>query len=223
MILPRRHVIGGAAALAGTATLGRLARPARAAVSEFRMTEAGGASGDSIQAGYIEPFTGKTGIKVVRESPSGLGKLRAMVEARSITSALLELSSPELEQAKALDLVEADHLALACARRNVTDPRAAFHWADATRFRPERRYDAVVTNPPFHTGRAAEPGLGVAFITAAAAALAPQGALWLVANRQLPYEAALTRLFREVREIGGDKGFKVLSASGVVNAPRSGA
>ncbi|HRY24734.1 MAG: extracellular solute-binding protein [Geminicoccaceae bacterium] len=107
MILPRRHVIGGAAALAGTATLGRLARPARAAVSEFRMTEAGGASGDSIQAGYIEPFTGKTGIKVVRESPSGLGKLRAMVEARSITSALLELSSPELEQAKALDLVEA--------------------------------------------------------------------------------------------------------------------
>ena len=123
----------------------------------------------------------------------------------------------------ALDLVEADHLALACARRNVTDPRAAFHWADATRFRPERRYDAVVTNPPFHTGRAAEPGLGVAFITAAAATLSPQGALWLVANRQLPYEAALTRLFRDVREVGGYKGFKVLSASGVVNAPRSGA
>ncbi len=106
MILPRRHVIGGAAALAGTATLGKLIRPAHGAVSEFRMTEAGGASGDSIEAGYIKPFTEKTGITVIRESPSGLGKLRAMVEAGNVTSALLELSSPELEQAKALDLLD---------------------------------------------------------------------------------------------------------------------
>ena len=43
---------------------------------------------------------------MVRENPSGLGKLRAMVEAGAVTSILLELSSPELEQAKALDLVE---------------------------------------------------------------------------------------------------------------------
>ena len=106
MKLQRRHLIGSAAALAGTASLGRLIRPAHAAVTEFRMIEAGGPSGDSIEAGYIAPFTEKTGISVMRESPSGLGKLRAMVEARSVTAALLELSSPELEQAKALDLLE---------------------------------------------------------------------------------------------------------------------
>ena len=106
MKLARRHLIGSAAALAGTASLGRLVRPAHAAVNEFRMIEAGGPSGESIEAGYIVPFTDKTGIAVVRESPSGLGKLRAMVEARSVTAALLELSSPELEQAKALDLLE---------------------------------------------------------------------------------------------------------------------
>jgi putative spermidine/putrescine transport system substrate-binding protein len=106
MKLARRHLIGGAAALAGTASLGRLVRPAHAAVTEFRMIEAGGPSGDSIEAGYIAPFIEKTGIRVIRESPSGLGKLRAMVEARSVTAALLELSSPELEQAKALDLLE---------------------------------------------------------------------------------------------------------------------
>jgi len=75
-------------------------------ISELRMTEAGGASGDSIQAGYIEPFQKSSGVTVVRENPSGLGKLRAMVEAGAVTSILLELSSPELEQAKALDLVE---------------------------------------------------------------------------------------------------------------------
>ncbi len=75
-------------------------------ITELRMTEAGGASGDSIQAGYLEPFQKASGITVVRENPSGLGKLRAMVEAGNVTSVLLELGSPELEQAKALDLVE---------------------------------------------------------------------------------------------------------------------
>jgi putative spermidine/putrescine transport system substrate-binding protein len=70
------------------------------------MIESGGASGDSIEKGYIAPFTARTGIKVVRENPSGLGKLRAMVEARAVTAALVELGSPELEQAKALGLCE---------------------------------------------------------------------------------------------------------------------
>ncbi|MEZ5592964.1 MAG: extracellular solute-binding protein [Gammaproteobacteria bacterium] len=77
-----------------------------AGAQEVRMIEAGGLSGDSIQAGYLDPFMEKTGINVIRENPSGLGKLRAMVEAGNITAVLLELGSPELEQAKALDLVE---------------------------------------------------------------------------------------------------------------------
>ncbi|MGL4279456.1 MAG: class I SAM-dependent methyltransferase [Albidovulum sp.] len=118
-------------------------------------------------------------------------------------------------EVEVLDLVEADHLALACARRNVTDPRAQFHWADATRFRPAALYDAIVTNPPFHTGRAAEPALGLAFIAAAADRLQPSATLWLVANRHLPYEKALSQRFREVEEVGGDNGFKVLRAARV--------
>jgi 16S rRNA (guanine1207-N2)-methyltransferase len=35
-----------------------------------------------------------------------------------------------------LDLIEADHDMLEAARANVDDPRAAFHWADVTRFDP---------------------------------------------------------------------------------------
>ena len=112
----RRLVLS--AALAGAASIWT-AQPAAAAdydrikqiaqengIAELRMTEAGGPSGESIEKGYLKPFTEKSGIAVVRESPSGLGKLRAMVEAGNVTSVLLELSSPELEQAKALDLVE---------------------------------------------------------------------------------------------------------------------
>lgn len=113
----------------------------------------------------------------------------------------------------ALDLVEADHAALGCARRNVTDPRAQFHWADATRWVPETPLDLVVMNPPFHVGRRADPALGRAFVAAAARVLAPHGHLWLVANRHLPYETTLDTLFRDTTEIGGDSRFKILHAA----------
>ncbi|WP_234990444.1 class I SAM-dependent methyltransferase [Aquimixticola soesokkakensis] len=114
---------------------------------------------------------------------------------------------------KTLHLVEAEQAALACARRNVTDPRAQFHWADATGWRPPEKLDAVVMNPPFHTSRAADPALGQAFIRAGAGMLKPNGQLWLVANRQLPYETTLADLFRDVREVETSKGFKVLFAA----------
>ena len=121
---------------------------------------------------------------------------------------------------RSLDLVEADHAALDCARANLVDPRARFHWADATTWRPDNLVDAVVMNPPFHTGRAADPDLGRAFIAAAAAMLTAQGRLWLVANRHLPYETALAQHFAEVSELAGDNRFKILAAARPT-APRS--
>ncbi|MBB1490031.1 class I SAM-dependent methyltransferase [Paracoccus sp. MC1854] len=113
-----------------------------------------------------------------------------------------------------LHLVEAEHAALDCARRNVTDPRAHFHWADATTFRLSEPVNGVVMNPPFHEGRAADPHLGARFIRAAAGLLTGAGRLWMVANRHLPYEAALNEFFANVQEIGGDNRFKVITATG---------
>lgn len=130
------------------------------------------------------------------------------------------LSRPGLAQ---IDLIEADAVALACARRNITDPRATFHWADATRLAPEARYGAVLMNPPFHQGRAADPALGAAFITAAARLLSLSGTLYMVANRHLPYEGVLAAAFREVEEIGGDGGFKVIRAAKPDTRPRAAA
>lgn len=114
---------------------------------------------------------------------------------------------------KRLDLVEAEADALDCARANITDPRARFHWADATAWRPGTLLDAVVMNPPFHTGRAADPALGAAFIRAARRMLAPDGSLWVVANRHLPYDPVLTDCFLDVREVAGDSRFRVIHAT----------
>lgn len=117
------------------------------------------------------------------------------------------------DKVTALDLVEADLTALDCARENVTDPRAQFHWADATGWKPKALVDVVVSNPPFHTGRQGNPDLGRAFIAQAARILKPGGTLWMVANRHLPYEDALAQLFREIETPGGTPGFKVIRAS----------
>ena len=122
----------------------------------------------------------------------------------------------------AIDLYEAEARALEPARVNLARAQrecgrelsVAVHWNDVTRGLP-KRYDAIVSNPPFHQGRADLPELGRAFITSAADALQPDGRLWLVANRHLPYEAILTARFREVRSVVVQEGFKVIEATGV--------
>ncbi len=114
----------------------------------------------------------------------------------------------------ALDLFEAESRALDAAQLNVTDPRAAFHWSDVTGLgRGDGPFDAVISNPPFHQGRGADPSIGRAFIAAAARILKPSGQLLLVANRQLPYEAEIGAGFVVSERIAEDRSFKVISAS----------
>ncbi len=117
------------------------------------------------------------------------------------------------EGVKSLDLIEADRAALDCAQHNITDPRAQFHWSDATIHRPPLPYDGVIMNPPFHAGRTPDAGLGIAFIRNAHARLASHGQLWLVANRQLPYAPLVQTLFREVEELGNDPRFRLIRAA----------
>ncbi len=112
-----------------------------------------------------------------------------------------------------LHLVESDHAALTSARRNVTDPRARFHWADARDFALREPVNGVIMNPPFHEGRQADPRLGADFIATAARILTGAGRLWMVANRHLPYESALAQHFGQVHEIAGDTRFKVIEAT----------
>lgn len=126
--------------------------------------------------------------------------------------ALAILASPGVTRC---DLVEAEADALACARLNVTDPRAAFHWADATIWPvPDAAgpYDLVVSNPPFHTSRRADPEVGRAFVRAAARLLGPRGRFRMVANRHLPYEATLGAAFSEVVVLEDRGGYKVIEA-----------
>ena len=119
----------------------------------------------------------------------------------------------------AVDLYEADARALEPARANLAEAVGAsaravdvrVYWHDVTAGLAQR-YDAIVSNPPFHQGRADLPELGRAFIDSAAAALVPGGRLWMVANRHLPYEATLAARFARVRAVATREGFKVIEA-----------
>lgn len=173
------------------------ARPAK--VDGFQ-TLPGVFSADGIDAGsalLADNLPGKPG-RHVADLGAGWGFLAARA-----------LQMPEIEE---LHLVESDAAALDCARVNVTDPRARFHWADVTRWEPPVLFDTVLMNPPFHQGRKGAPELGLAFIASAARVLRPGGQLVLVANRHLPYEAALQARFGKVDETAGDSRFKILTA-----------
>jgi len=110
-----------------------------------------------------------------------------------------------------IDLYEADSRALACARVNLARhaERATFHWHDVTRGVPGE-YDAVIMNPPFHSGQRQDISLGIAFLAASAQSLRAGGNLYLVANRHLPYEATLSRLGMRCRNLAENHTFKVI-------------
>lgn len=117
---------------------------------------------------------------------------------------------------RALDVFEADARALALAehnlRRHQHNTEIVYHWHDVTAGLPAgAQYELVVSNPPFHdTGKASQPGIGQAFIRAAAERLAAHGAFWLVANAHLPYEALLSECFASLRVVAAAQGYKVI-------------
>ncbi|HEY6940308.1 class I SAM-dependent methyltransferase [Dokdonella sp.] len=142
----------------------------------------------------------------VADLGAGFGYLACEIVRRCAGVETLDLYEAE---ARAREPAEANLLAaLAASQRAIA---TAFLWHDVTRGLP-RRYDAIVSNPPFHQGRADDPGLGRAFIESAASALEPRGVLLLVANRHLAYEATLATRFATVRVLVERDGFKVIEA-----------
>jgi 16S rRNA (guanine1207-N2)-methyltransferase len=120
------------------------------------------------------------------------------------------------ERVTGVDLYEADHASLEAAKVALSGAAKpmGFFWQDLVGEPVDKVYDAVVMNPPFHAGgHAAEPDLGSGIIRAAANALKGKGRLFLVANRGLPYERALTAMFGQTGELARNEDYKILWAA----------
>lgn len=113
-------------------------------------------------------------------------------------------------------LLDADADAVRCAARTVIG--AGVHHvevraSDAGEAVGDARFDVVVTNPPFHVGKATDLAVPRAFIEDSHAHLVPGGRLYLVANRTLPYERWISDCFGTVRTVHDGRRFKVLGAT----------
>ncbi len=106
--------------------------------------------------------------------------------------------------------MDAEHRALEAARVNIVDPRATFHWLDLVNEAAPATYDAIVCNPPFHAGRAADAVTRPEHHRRRGRALKPGGRFYMVANRGLPYEPLLkTQLRRRSRRLADNNKFRV--------------
>jgi len=162
-------------------------------------TQPGIFSWDRIDAGsalllqHLPKFTGRGA-----DLGCGLG----MLASAALTSTSVE----------SITLVDTDRRAVAMAKRNITDPRAAFLWTDVRQHLPLTALDFIVMNPPFHDAGMEDQTLGQTFITRAAALLKTGGKCWLTANRHLPYEALLAQHFTRHELVAQADGFKIYAA-----------
>lgn len=113
-------------------------------------------------------------------------------------------------------MVDVDTEAVRCAARAVE--RASLMncdvlTSDVASAVLDRRFDLVVTNPPFHVGKGTDLDVPAQFIADAWQVLKPGGRLALVANRTLPYERIIQERFGNLVTLHDGPRFKVLGAT----------
>lgn len=115
-----------------------------------------------------------------------------------------------------VDLIDVSLPAVAAAARNIaaaglTNARALP--SDALNAVTHEYYDLIVTNPPFHAGKAVDHDAALAFIADARDLLTPRGRLVVVANAFIRYERAMQGRYGAVETLAEDRRYHLLQAT----------
>lgn len=128
----------------------------------------------------------------------------------------LGVLAARLSQTGLVTMVDADVEAVRSATRTAADAGIVNYRAltsDVTLAVRDDRFDVVVTNPPFHVGKATDLSVPLQFIHESWDVLRAGGRLFLVANRTLPYERAIYQRFGNIGTLVDGRRFKVLTAT----------
>ena len=123
-----------------------------------------------------------------------------------IVAAVARARTPDL----AVDCLDVDAVALAAARENV--PGARFILGDGLGAVSDPGYDWILSNPPYHTGKAESLTTVRDLVSRSPAALARGGRLIMVVQRRLPAEEMLAATFDHVRRLAANATYRVWEA-----------
>ena len=109
-----------------------------------------------------------------------------------------------------VDLVDINAQALEIAGRNSEAYANASVFPSAVFSRVSKRYQVIVSNPPFHRGVATSTETSRQLVYNAPRFLLPGGELRIVANQHLPYVNWMKEVFGRVTILAGTKNYRVL-------------
>lgn len=117
--------------------------------------------------------------------------------------------------AGSITMTDVNLLAVAAARRNAALAAGPVEVVagDVYGAVSERRFDLIVSNPPFHQGKVVDYDMPHRLIAGAGEHLTPGGRLVLVANAFLPYDRLMREHLGEVETIAATRQYRVLAST----------
>jgi len=119
-----------------------------------------------------------------------------------------------IQGARWVDFVDTDLLAIASCKETLSIngiKNATVKAGDLLEPFKSNRYDLILSNPPFHTGRDVNYQIAHALIMQAHPALDPGGQIIIVANRFIPYGQIIDEIFGNSTLLAESERFHVLS------------
>jgi 16S rRNA (guanine1207-N2)-methyltransferase len=113
-----------------------------------------------------------------------------------------------------VDLVDNDLLAVASSEETLAINmvmNATVYAGDLLAPVSQKKYDLILSNPPFHAGHAVDFQIAEAMIRQSYRALNPHGQMTIVANRFIPYDRLINEIFGNVSCLSESGRFHVLS------------
>ena len=107
-------------------------------------------------------------------------------------------------------MFESNYSAYLASKKNIEDKRATFRWASLENIRNLRlRFDHVICNPPFHSGRRKDVELLKSFIFYSSRLIDLRGSVWMVFVSGVYFENELKDHFDNIKILYKDKHYFV--------------